>query len=166
MTKSPIICIPRKSKRSGFTLLEVLITLVILSIGLLGLAGLQAVGLSQNHSAYLRSQATQAAYSIADRMRANQVASANYLSSFMLPSAATAQAGCTAGGCTAAQMATNDLFEWNTALSSSLPNIAVPVELGNITLNGAVFTITINWDDNRDGAIDNADPNFQLSFQP
>jgi len=154
------------NKQSGFTLLEVLITLVILAIGLLGLAGLQAVGMNQNLSAYHRGQATQAAYSIMDRIRANQATSANYLSSFMLPSAATVQAGCTAGGCSAAQMATNDLFEWNEALNNSLPNIAVPVDLGNITINGTILTITINWDDNRDGNINANDPNFQVSFQP
>lgn len=161
MIKLSIIHSSRKSKQPGFTLLEVLITLVILSIGLLGLAGLQAVGLSQNHSAYHRSQATQAAYSIADQMRANQAASANYLTGFMLPSAATVQAGCTAGGCSAAQMAENDLFEWNETMTNTLPG-----GIGTITLAGTVVTITINWDDNRDGNVDNTDPNFQLSFQP
>jgi len=165
MIKSPIIHISHK--QSGFTLLEVLITLVILAIGLLGLAGLQAVGLQQNHSAYMRSQATQAAYSIMDRMRANPVEMAaignKYLTS---PKDANVQAGCTAGGCDETQMAENDLFEWNEALNSSLPNLAVPVDLGNITVNGSIYTITINWDDNRDGAINNADPNFQVRFQP
>ena len=56
---------------SGFTLIEVLISMLILAVGLLGLAGLQATGLRNNLSAYNRSQATQLAYDMADRMRAN-----------------------------------------------------------------------------------------------
>lgn len=156
----------KSNKQSGFTLLEVLITLIILAIGLLGLAGLQAVSSNQNHSAYNRSQATQLAYSMSDRMRANKVAINNYLTSFMAPSIAPQRIGCTAGGCSTADMAANDLFEWNLALNSVLPHPDPPVELGNIAVNGATFTITINWDDNRDGNVDANDPNFQMSFQP
>ncbi len=56
---------------TGFTLIEVLIAMLVLAVGLLGLAGLQATSLRNNQSAYNRSQATQLAYDLADRMRAN-----------------------------------------------------------------------------------------------
>ncbi|MCX7101946.1 MAG: type IV pilus modification protein PilV, partial [Methylobacter sp.] len=56
---------------AGFTLIEVLIAMLVLAVGLLGLAGLQATSLKSNQSAYNRSQATQLAYDLADRMRAN-----------------------------------------------------------------------------------------------
>ncbi len=55
----------------GFTLIEVLVTMIILAVGLLGLAGMQIAGMKANHSALLRTQATFAAYDLADRMRAN-----------------------------------------------------------------------------------------------
>ena len=55
---------------SGFTLLEVLITVVIFSVGLLGLAGLQATGIKLNHSSLLRTQATLLVYDVADSVRA------------------------------------------------------------------------------------------------
>jgi type IV pilus assembly protein PilV len=55
----------------GFTLIEVLIAVLVLAVGLLGLAGLQLAGMKSNHSAYLRSQATIAAYDLLDRMRAD-----------------------------------------------------------------------------------------------
>ena len=55
----------------GFTLLEVLIALLVLAIGLLGLAALQTTGLRSNTMATTRTHATQLAYDIADRMRAN-----------------------------------------------------------------------------------------------
>src|SRR3569623_1233592 len=55
------------TRQRGFTMLEVLISVVVLSIGLLGIAGLQATGQRNNHSAYLRSQATALAYDMIDR---------------------------------------------------------------------------------------------------
>lgn len=165
-------------KNTGFTLIEVLIAMVILAVGLLGLAGLQATSLRNNQSAYNRSQATQLAYDIADRMRANVSAANNYVGTFMAPSAATAQADCSTVSttCTPAKMAQNDLFQWNAAVSTTLPSGA-----GTIAQAGTVFTVTINWDDNRDGDVDgngsglvgdidsdgdtDDDPFFQMRFQ-
>ena len=64
----------RRYHGRGFTLIEVLVTMLILSIGLMGMAGLQAVSLKMNQSAHLSSQATFLAYDIIDRMRANRSA--------------------------------------------------------------------------------------------
>ena len=64
--------IQRQRKQDGFTLLEVLIALLVLSIGLLGLAALQTVGLRSNQMANLRTLATQRAYDISDQMRATR----------------------------------------------------------------------------------------------
>ena len=61
----------RAKRQYGFTLLEVLIALLILSIGLLGLAALQTTGLRSNQMASMRTLATEAGYDITDRMRAN-----------------------------------------------------------------------------------------------
>ena len=54
---------------AGFTLVEVLVTLIVVAIGILGLAGLQLANMRSNYSAYLRTQATIAAYDLIDRMR-------------------------------------------------------------------------------------------------
>jgi type IV pilus assembly protein PilV len=54
----------------GFTLVEVMVTLFIIGIGALGVAGLQLAAMRSNQSAFLRSQATLAAYALVDRMRA------------------------------------------------------------------------------------------------
>ena len=62
LTRAPENC-------RAFTLIEVLVTVVILAVGLLGLAGMQAASMRNNHSAYLRSQAVQLSYDMADRVR-------------------------------------------------------------------------------------------------
>ena len=154
------LILPITIKQLGFSLLEVLVAIVILSIGLLGLAGIQANSLSDNHKAYYRSQATQLSYDIIDRMRSNKVVIDNYLTSFMASTIAAAQSGCTVAGCSADQMAQNDLFEWNSALNSLIPS-----SRNIISKSGDTYTITLSWDENRDGDNTN-DPEFQASFQP
>ena len=67
----------QKANQHGFTMVEVLVTLVILAVGLLGLAGLQATSLRNTESAYQRSQAAILAYDMLDRMRANSAGVAN-----------------------------------------------------------------------------------------
>lgn len=143
----------------GFTLIEVLVALVILAFGLLGLAGMQATGLKNNQDAYNRSQATQLAYDLADRIRANATAIDTYTS--IDAADAVGNANCFDGstGCTPAEMAENDLSEWYTNLTSILPGSA-----GNIAVAAAVYTITISWDDDHDGNNDN-NPSFQTSFR-
>jgi len=145
------------NKNTGFTLIEVLIATLVLAVGLLSLAGLQATGLKNNQSAYNRSQATQLAYELADRMRANFVGKARYTS--VLPSSATAKPNClTTTGCTPTDMAENDLYEWNIAVKS------LPSGIGTIGVTANIFTIQIRWDDDRDGN-DTNNLGFQTSFK-
>lgn len=145
---------------TGFTLIEVLVSMLILSVGLLGLAGLQATSLRNNLSSHHRSQATQLAYDMADRMRANVADAGNFGTSVyitMVPSDAVVQGACTTtAGCSTTLMAQQDLFEWNQAINAILPN-----GQGTITEVGGLFTITMNWDDDRDAN----DPNFIMRFQ-
>ena len=136
----------------GFTLIEVLITVLILSIGLLGLAGLQVRSMKSNHSAYLKSQATIMAYDMIDRMRANPNAvtnsdyiatgaytvdppgSATNLTSYYTVSGPAAVANCkTTSGCTTTQMANTDINEWRIELATLLPG-----GVGIICLDDAV----------------------------
>lgn len=109
---------PYKSQQ-GFTLIEVLVAVLILSFGLLGLAGLQAASIRANHSAYLRSQATQLAYDMADRMRANMAGVAgNYYNDPTL----TPEPACyTSAGCSPLQLARDDAARWAAELQSLLP---------------------------------------------
>ncbi|MEQ1544212.1 type IV pilus modification protein PilV [Methyloglobulus sp.] len=154
-------------QQSGFTLIEVLIAVVILAVGLLGLASLQAVGLGNNQSAYNRSQATQLAYDIADRMRANAstAAQARYLPDVMLPADALCRSGTTpcsdcttsANSCSTDQLAQKDLLDWNNDLVATLPS-----GTGTITRAAGVFSVIVSWDDGKTGA---ANRNFRMDFR-
>lgn len=111
----------RKLNRSqqGFTLLEILVAVLVLSFGLLGLAGLQAASIRSNHSAYLRTQATHLAYDMADRMRANSAGvEGGYYNN---PTLATTPSCYTASGCTAMALARDDAARWNAELQALLP---------------------------------------------
>ena len=127
---------PRNRVR-GFTLVEALVALLALSIGLLGVAGLQLAGLKANLSASWRSQGTYLAYDIIDRMRANRDNRAAYVTGL----------GAAAGGATTAA---KDLVSWKSHLSSTLPGGD-----GTVALDPADDTfvvITVQWADSKDTA--------------
>jgi type IV pilus assembly protein PilV len=128
---------------AGFTMLEVLIAVVVLSIGLLGLAGLQSVGLRNSNDAYARTQGATLANDMADRIRANMAGfnAGNYNNT------AAYTAGCENNtGCTPQQMAQHDTFLWQGALA------ALPAGQGDVTTNAGLVTVTVRWDNNRTGA--------------
>ncbi len=125
-------------KESGFGMVEVLVALVVLSLGLLSMAGLQIISIRSVHSSFVRGQAVLAAYTIADRMRANRPAvrelDGTAVGFYNSADGATYQApndnNCTedaaaATACTTAEMAAHDLFEWTQSLAvgiTRLPN--------------------------------------------
>lgn len=108
--------------QGGFTLVEILIAVLVLSFGLLGLAMLQATGLKYNTDSYMRTQATLAAYSIMDRIRANRVAAdtgTDYVASAAPATAETC--GDSVSGCgSAAALANYDLTQWYDLQSKTL----------------------------------------------
>lgn len=127
-------------KSRGFTLLEVLIALLIFSLGLLGLAGLIVMSIKTNHSAYLRTQATFLAESMADRMRADSMAiwASSYNGSYPLASSSTDP--CANGvACSSADIASRDKIIWSQQLKDSLPNVAATI---TCTPNAGIVTPT------------------------
>lgn len=118
--------------KQGFTLVEVLVSMVILAIGLLGLAALQARALKDNQDAYYYSQASLLAYEMGDRIKANQaywgerrdsngiIITPTELNSIPDPSSAR---DCTSPDetCTPEEMAAFDFNYWQTAVQRILP---------------------------------------------
>lgn len=128
-----------KSER-GFSMLEVLIAILVISFGLLGLAGLQIVSLKSNQTASQRTLATQQAYDMADRMRANRPGMLAGAYDNILAGAGS-DPGCIANSCAAGDMALYDRFAWNTANADLLPG-------GSGTVSGSkstFFTVTVSW---------------------
>lgn len=123
--------------------MEVLVALVVLSVGLLGIAGMQATGLRNNHAAYTKTQATALAMDMTDRIRANPSGAAHY-HGFDTKVAVPADPTCITAGCTAAQMATYDKYQWSQPLVSTT-NPILPEGRGMIGKAGDVFTITLLW---------------------
>lgn len=120
---------------AGFSLLEVLVGLIILAIGLLGLAGMQMLSLKQNSEAYFRSQATFQAYDILDKMRANRLLAMDGHYEIGLqefPDNATLP-----------DVVFDDLNSWKTFLQTRFPS---PGGRGSVELtNGTIVNITIQW---------------------
>lgn len=108
----------------GFTLLEGLVTVVVVSIGLLGILGLQTVSIVNTQLSSARSQATIAADNIADRMRANlEGVAVNAYDNVDHPAAGSKPTACESSTtCSPTEMATYDAWAWDTALGEQLPN--------------------------------------------
>lgn len=144
----------RRQSAAGFSLLEVLIALVILSVGLLGIAAMISSTVKSNDSAYMRTQATALAYSIIDRMRTNQLAAQNGNYDISLGTAAPGSTTiCNGSGanCDSPTLAAFDLAQWKQALASSTNGLPsgdgsiVTAAVGGVT----TVTVTVQWNDSR-----------------
>lgn len=103
----------------GFTLVEVLVTLFVVAVGLLSVAGLQAVSKKVNYDAVQRTTATSLAMAMVERMRANPGELVSYLTSDA--SAVSGTTNCAAAGaaCTPTQLAAYDVWKWANALQGT-----------------------------------------------
>ena len=120
----------RKKNIRGFTLLEVLVAVFVFAIGLLGLAGLQTLGMRSSQDAYLRTQAATLANEMYDRLQMNFAAGDAYhlndttandvVESCQEIDLDTDGEG-SAEGCTRADFADNDIAEWRANLARLLP---------------------------------------------
>jgi type IV pilus assembly protein PilV len=128
-------------RNGGFTLVEVLIALIILSVGMLGIAGLYVHSMQAGRTSLFRHHAVTLAGDVADRIRANPRAAIAY-------SQAGANNNCVNGGvdCTPAQMAANDIDLWDQQAADTLPNGTVTVVFDNAVLP-PTYEITVAWDE-------------------
>ncbi len=124
-------------KQKGTSLIEVLVTILIVSFGLLGVAGVVGMGLKDNHSSYGRTQASLLAVDIVDRMRANRIAAQAIGKPYDLVITDTP---------TGTTIPDLDLIAWRAALAAALPSGTGSVIMDPTTLKVRVL---VQWDDSR-----------------
>jgi len=171
-----------KRREDGFTLLEVLISIVVFSFGLLGIAGMMTISVRNNHNGYLRSQANFLAENMLDRMRANPNALWN---GFYAGTASVGSSVCDlATPCNFQQLAQYDMEQWAQSIQLALPSgqgtiscvnngsaalISTAVTAPSIWAPGAPYdgicTIQVSWNEaNRDS--DSEQQIMELVAQP
>jgi type IV pilus assembly protein PilV len=157
--RTSVLC---RHGQSGFTMVEVMVALVVLAIGLLGIAALLLKSLQSGRTATFRTQAVNLAADLADRIRMNRTAQAAYGTLFA--DAEVEVPACdTTGGCTDAELASTDLSRWKANLAQLLPAgqgqvvVVAPVGAGE----PASYTVTVQWTE----AGEVAPVTFQFGFQ-
>lgn len=173
------------SSQRGVSLIEVLVAVLIFSVGLVGLAGLLIMATRSNQAAYLRTQVTFLAHNMADRMGANPMAvwDGSYNSS-SYPVATTVTTACgSASPCKPDDLATHDMQRWSSQLAAFLPNPKAAINCSAANAGfapttaqysmrppyGGSCTMTIQWIER--GAGDKANSagvaqTFAWEFQP
>lgn len=132
---------------AGFSMIEVLVTLLIVSLALLGTAGLQAYSMRLNQAGQFRSQAVFLVADLSERIEANKaqaVAGAYVLATSGAPNAPNTT--CATGACNAAQLVAYDLSQWQNAVSRALPQSTWTVAQ-TVGGNPSTYTITVSWVD-------------------
>ena len=137
-----------KKSQSGFSMIEILVTLVIVATALLGTAGLQIYAMRVNQGGHLRTQAVFLASDIAERMEANKTAAIS--GSYVLANTTSASAlnsVCSSGACTSAELAAYDLNQWGQAIVTLLPQATSWAITQTVTGNPSTYDIVIRWTD-------------------
>lgn len=138
----------------AFTLIEVLVAVVILAVGLLGMASLMVTSMQSTQSAYYRSQASLLASDLLERMRGNKdsngdsqaVGTDDYVTTLTSSSTCPAAQGCT--DCSPAEQAAQDMHLWCTDLKAGIPGGGAV-----ITRSGSnQYRIEINWQESNAGS--------------
>lgn len=129
-----------RNRCQGLTLVEILVALVVLSIGLLGLAAMQTTSVKFTTSANQRTQAMALAYDIIDRMRGNRLAALNNDYNVAFESPVPACGAFDGSG----NLRDQDIAAWRNAMACRLPQ-----STGSVTRVNDEFTIAIQWDDSQ-----------------
>ena len=145
-------------------MLETLVTLLIISIWLLGSAGVQTIAMKLNKTSALRHQAVLLASEIGERMENNKLGAIAGLYNYD-GSAKTVSTDCVAALCTSAQLADFDLAEIYIRSAAALPGSKVTITRVAIA-NPVTYAIKVEWKDRRTGQTyaDTLSTNETLSY--
>lgn len=153
----------------GFSLIELLVAVVVLAVGILGVAGMQVISLQQNRSALYRAEAVQLANDLMDRIRVNTDITYTALMSAD-PQVTT---DCIQNACSRTDMAAYDISQWKCSINSldsdgttytacaGFQNVdgsagiegALPEGAGSVALVSGVYEVTVQWQDDSQGTM-------------
>lgn len=148
----------KPAREGGFTLIEVLISMLVLMVGLMGVAGMQLISFQNNQNAYLRSQATYIASDMLNRIRANPGGYRNGGTAYRnidVPNTVPAAQSCitAAGGCSPAALANQDTREWaahfDRTYGAAGQQPTLPGGRGVVSYEAATneYIVTVFWDE-------------------
>lgn len=132
-------------KQTGATMIEVLVTILVLAVGLLGLSATQMMSLKNGNSSHYRYLAALAAEEMADRMRANPAGINSNSYDGQSVDGSESSVDCSSA-CNGSSLARLDLYDWGQVLKSNLPGGE-----GEIDINGENVTITVTWTEQHTG---------------
>ncbi|HRO63649.1 type IV pilus modification protein PilV [Thermomonas sp.] len=136
------VSLPRPQR--GISMIEVLISVLVLALGLMGMAAMQSLALRGGQSSLESSQAVMASNSIIEAMRANRTNAASYVFD--------GTASCGTVPAAGLSLASWDIHQWTLQLKTAIGNDpADPGTCGKIEQAGGVYTVTVQWDDRRAG---------------
>jgi len=137
----------KMSAQRGVSLIEALVALLVLALGIMGMAGIQTRTLVESRASNSRSVALQLADDLLDRMQANSAVRLNppAISPYVMGwgAAAAPPVDCLAASCTGAQLAAFDLFQWKTSLAQTLAG--GDARIFQSDTDGAQFGVLIAW---------------------
>lgn len=144
-----------KNKQAGFSMIELLITILVFAIGMLGIASLQTAGMRLTRDAELTGQASVLASSMADRMRGNITFTSTYSDvdgtdrTCLDEGSDTPEPTCS--------VAQEEMIKWNEEIASVLPEGS-----GSVTNNLSTYTITITWTESQDSTQSDGQRSYDL----
>lgn len=136
-----------RRRQRGDTMIEILVTILVLAVGVLGVAAMQITTLKNLNSSHSASIAAMLAEDFSERMRANSAAAlANDYNHSAAPTEVT---NCVSNACDAAALAIYDMDAWWQSMSANLPSAT-----GQVTraAGSDTFVITVRWDEDRSGS--------------
>lgn len=145
----------RLRRQRGISIVEALVALLVLSVGMLGIAVMYLESVRANRTALSRTLAVHLVNDMADRIRANRMALGAYDADFGTAPPAPA-VNCAASDCTAANVAAYDLSQWYQAVvnalprgadGNSVPEVEVKYKKGDTSNDPARYTVTARWKD-------------------
>ena len=146
---------PSIASQKGATLVEILVSVVIIAIGLLGLAAMQNTSLRLSYESYVRSQANFLAYDLIDRIRSNPDAPVYE----MTVDATVFETDCfssNSDGCTQSEMREFDLYYWRESARELLPDAQVEVTYDDTQ---QLYSLRIKWQDRFDNDVEDGGAN-------